>query len=143
MLTIDDLAMLRLWMTCGSMLRVPMILLLWMMMMLRWMRRMMPTPTLIMVWVHHRLRTLTTTSSPFPSSGIMVIATFVFMMVVHSTMLDCCSSFVEGNPLIKPKMKTRFNKKINLSKNQNALNSCLINRFIKSYLSQKNTMHLV
>ena len=106
MLTIDDLAMLRLWMTCGSMLRVPMILLLWMMMMLRWMRRMMPTPTLIMVWVHHRLRPLTTTSSPsFPSSGIMVIATLVFMMVVHSTMLDCCSSYVEGNPLMKPKTK--------------------------------------
>ena len=137
MLTIIDLAMLLLLrMTCGSLLRVQMILRLLWMMMLRGMRRMVTTPTLIMVWVHHRLRPLTT-SSPFPSSGIMVIATFVFMMIVHSTMLDCGSLFVEGNPLIKPKMKTRFNKKINLSKNQknDALNSCLIHRFIKSYLS--------
>ena len=111
MLTIIDLAMLVLLlrrMTCGTLLRVPMILLLWMMMMLRWMRRMVPSPTLIMVWVHHRLRPLTT-SSPFPSSGMMVIATLVFMMIVHSTMLECCSLFVEGNPLIKPKTKTRFN----------------------------------
>jgi len=108
MLTIIDLAMLLLLrMTCGSLLRVQMILRLLWMMMLRGMRRMVTTPTLIMVWVHHRLRPLTT-SSPFPSSGIMVIATFVFMMIVHSTMLDCGSLFVEGNPLIKPKGSTSF-----------------------------------